>query len=54
MSKQIRDGEKDKAKGKIRENVGKQTGDKSERVKGKLEQVKGDIKKDVGKARRKI
>ena len=54
MSKQIREGEKEKAKGNAREDVGKLTNDKSEQVKGILEQVKGDVKKDLGKARNKV
>ncbi len=32
------------------EEVGKLMDDKSEQVKGKLEQAKGEVKKDLGKA----
>jgi uncharacterized protein YjbJ (UPF0337 family) len=58
MSKQIREGEKDKARGKAREEVGKMTNGKSERVKGKLEQVnewnrsRKKLSKDTEKIRR--
>ena len=50
MSEEIREGENEKSRGKIREEVGKLTGDKSEQAKGKLDQVKGEVKKDLGKA----
>ncbi|HXQ93404.1 MAG TPA: CsbD family protein [Nitrososphaerales archaeon] len=54
MSKQIRAGERERAKGKVREAFGKMTNNNSLRVKGKLEQVKGSLQKDLGKARKKI
>jgi uncharacterized protein YjbJ (UPF0337 family) len=50
MSKLRREGERDQAKGKIRENIGKISGDKGEEIHGKLEQAKGKAKNELGKA----
>ena len=50
MSKQIRAGQKEKAKGKIRESVGKLGGKKGQQILGRLEQVRGEAQKKVGKA----
>jgi uncharacterized protein YjbJ (UPF0337 family) len=54
MSKLEAEGENDKTRGKIRESVGKLTGDKGEEIHGKLEQAKGEVKEELGKARKKI
>ena len=53
MSEEEAKGKNLKMRGKIREEVGKITGDKSEQIKGKAEQVKGKIQEEVGKAKRK-
>lgn len=50
MSDREAEGEYDKAKGKVRETVGKITDDKSEQAHGKWDQAKGEVKKAVGKA----
>jgi len=54
MSEDIAEGNKDKAEGKIREGVGKLTGDKEEEAHGKLDQAKGEIKKNIGKAKQEV
>ncbi|MHB8566807.1 MAG: CsbD family protein [Nitrososphaerales archaeon] len=54
MSKQIRAGEKEQAKGKIREGVGKLSGKKREEIRGKLEQVGGKARTKLGKAVKKM
>ena len=43
-----------KIRGKIREEVGKITGDKSEQIEGKAEQAIGKILGEAGKAKKKI
>ena len=43
-------GEWDKAKGEVKEDAGKLTGDRSTEVSGKLDQVKGGVEEEVGKA----
>lgn len=48
MSEHIVEGEKDKAKGRIREDTGKLTGNREEQAHGKLEQAGGEIKKKIG------
>jgi uncharacterized protein YjbJ (UPF0337 family) len=53
MSEHEMEGERDKARGKIREGVGKLTGDKGEELHGKIEQGVGEVKKKVGEAERK-
>ena len=45
-------GEVEKQRGKIREAVGKATGDKGEEVHGKIEQAAGEAKKKIGKVGR--
>jgi uncharacterized protein YjbJ (UPF0337 family) len=54
MSDHEIEGERDKARGKIREGVGKLTGDRGEEMHGKLEQGVGEIKKKVGKAEERL
>ena len=44
---------KKEAKGKIREDVAKITGNESQKIKGKAEQVKGKVK-EAGKVKRKL
>ncbi|MBN1193830.1 MAG: CsbD family protein [Methanomicrobiaceae archaeon] len=39
--------------GKIREEVGKLTDNKTEQVKGKIEQVEGKVQEEIGKLKRK-
>ncbi len=41
-------------KGKIREEVGGGTDNKTEQVKGKIEQVEGKVQEEVGKVKRKL
>lgn len=48
MSDREAEGEWDKTKGKVREGVGKVTGDKEEEAHGKMDQAKGGAKKTVG------
>jgi uncharacterized protein YjbJ (UPF0337 family) len=55
------EGKWDQAKGKIKEDVGKITGDKStewsgkgDQVKGKVKEVVGDIKHDVAEEKERI
>jgi uncharacterized protein YjbJ (UPF0337 family) len=54
MSEHEIEGEQDKARGKIREGVGKLTGDKGEEMHGKIEQGVGELKKKVGETEEKI
>jgi len=54
MSRQIRAGQKEKLKGKIRESVGKARGKKGQEIQGKLEQIKGSAQTKVGKAIKKM
>ncbi|MDG6250035.1 CsbD family protein [Methanocalculus sp.] len=41
-------------KGKVREEVGKVTGNNTEQIKGKIEQVEGKVQEEVGKVKRKL
>jgi len=41
------------AKGKVREEVGKMTNNKTEQLKGKIEQVEGKARGEIGKVKRK-
>jgi uncharacterized protein YjbJ (UPF0337 family) len=41
-------------KGKVREEVGNVTGNKTEQIKGKIEQVEGKVQEEVGKVKRKL
>ena len=40
-------------KGRIREEVGKLTDNKTEQIKGKIEQVEGKVQEEIGKIKRK-
>jgi uncharacterized protein YjbJ (UPF0337 family) len=51
MASDIIEGEKDKIKGKLKDDEGKITGSPTRRIEGKLEEEKGKFKKDVGKAK---
>jgi uncharacterized protein YjbJ (UPF0337 family) len=48
------EGKRKRIEGAVREEVGKVTGDKSERVRGAGEKVEGKIQEGVGKAKRKL
>jgi len=48
------EGAGDKVSGKVKEGVGKLTGDEQTEAEGKLDQVKGDIKQGVADAKDKI
>ena len=54
MSREEEKGKAQQIKGKVREEVGKLTGDKNEQIKGKAEQVVGKIHEEVGKAKKKV
>lgn len=41
-------GEGEQIKGKVREGIGKMTGDEEQQLKGKAEQHGGEVKKKVG------
>ena len=53
MSEEESRGKNLRIKGKIREEVGKITGDKSEQIEGKAEQAIGKIREEAVKAKRK-
>ena len=53
MSEEEIKGKIEKTKGRLREEIGKITGDKSEQIKGKAEQIKGKVQEEIGKAKRK-
>jgi uncharacterized protein YjbJ (UPF0337 family) len=44
-------GQWDQAKGKVKEEVGKATGDRSTEESGKLDQLKGNVEEKVGDAK---
>jgi len=54
MSKEEAKGKAEKVKGKIREEVGKATGNDKEQIKGKAEQWEGQTRETAGKVKRKI
>lgn len=54
MAEHEAEGEWDKTKGKVREGVGKITGDRAEQAHGKFDQAKGEAKKGVGKVEEKL
>lgn len=54
MDKQEWKGKTKKVKGKIREEVGKLTGNRKQQLKGKVEQVEGEVREEFGKVRKKI
>ena len=53
MSDKELEGKMDKAKGNIKETVGKMTDDKSMEAEGKADQMKGEAKETAGEAKRK-
>lgn len=53
MDKEL-EGKLDKAKGNIKEGVGKLTGNKSQEAEGKADQVKGEAKETYGEAKRNL
>ena len=54
MSKEEAKGKAEKVKGKIREEVGKATGNDKEQITGKAEQWEGQTQETAGKVKRKI
>jgi len=48
MSRQIEEGSKNKLKGNARETFGKLTNDKSDQIRGKLEQAEVETRRRVG------
>jgi uncharacterized protein YjbJ (UPF0337 family) len=53
MSEEEVKGRGKQAKGKVREEVGKLTDNKTEQLKGKIEQAEGKARAEIGKATRK-
>ena len=51
MKKEVEKGKAKQVEGKIMEDVGKATGNKSDQVKGKLGQIIGKLEESYGKAR---
>ena len=51
MAEDRAEGEFDKAKGVLKENVGKVTGDRSTEAAGKVDQAKGSLKSKIGDAK---
>jgi uncharacterized protein YjbJ (UPF0337 family) len=54
MSDKELEGKFDQAKGKVKEEIGKATDDKSTEAEGKADQTEGKIKEGLGEAKRKI
>lgn len=54
MSDQEMKGKMDQAKGKVKEEVGKLTNDKSLQAEGKADQAKGKVRETVGETKRKV
>jgi uncharacterized protein YjbJ (UPF0337 family) len=54
MKKEVEKGKAKQVEGKIMEDVGKATGNKSDQVKGKLGQIVGKLEETYGKARSNI
>jgi uncharacterized protein YjbJ (UPF0337 family) len=54
MSKDEREGKEKQFKGRVREGVGKITGNETEQLKGKVEQGEGKLQEEFGKAKRKL
>ena len=52
MKKEVEKGKAKQVEGKILEDVGKATGNKSDQVKGKLGQIVGKLEESYGKAMR--
>jgi uncharacterized protein YjbJ (UPF0337 family) len=53
MSNEEIKGRGKQVRGKIREQVGKMTNNKTEQLKGKIEQAEGKVREKIGKAERK-
>ena len=51
MKKEVEKGKAKQVEGKIMEDAGKATGNKSDQVKGKLGQIVGKVQESYGKAR---
>jgi uncharacterized protein YjbJ (UPF0337 family) len=54
MDKDRIQGSMDQAKGKIKEGVGKMTGDQKTEAEGKVDQAKGKVENAVGSAKDKL
>ena len=54
MKKEVEKGKEKQVEGKIMEDVGKATGNKSDQVNGKLGQIVGKLEETYGKARSNI
>jgi uncharacterized protein YjbJ (UPF0337 family) len=54
MKKEVEKGKAKQVEGKILEDVGKATGNKSDQVKGKLGQIAGKLEENYGKAKSNI
>ena len=54
MKKEVEKGTAKQVEGKILEDVGKATGNKSDQVKGKLGQIAGKLEESYGKAKSNI
>jgi uncharacterized protein YjbJ (UPF0337 family) len=54
MKKEVEKGKAKQVEGKILEDVGKATGNKSDQVKGKLGQIAGKLEESYGKAKSNI
>jgi uncharacterized protein YjbJ (UPF0337 family) len=54
MDKDRIQGSVDQAKGKIKEGVGKMTGDQKTQAEGKMDQAKGKVENAVGSAKDKL
>jgi uncharacterized protein YjbJ (UPF0337 family) len=54
MKKEVEKGKAKQVEGKILEDVGKATGNKSDQVKGKLGQIAGKLEEGYGKAKSNI
>jgi uncharacterized protein YjbJ (UPF0337 family) len=54
MADNITKGKRNQFKGKVREEFGKLTGNKSQEIRGKGEQAAGKVQEQYGKAKRNI
>ena len=53
MNKQEAKGKREQVTGKVREEIGKFTNNKTEQLKGKIEQAEGKIREGIGKVQQK-
>ncbi len=53
MNKQELKGKGEQVKGRIRQGVGKLTGNRAEQLRGKIEQTKGKAREKIGRIERK-